>query len=335
VLWPDAAAVDRLDRVPAAHLDALAAAGFYGLAGPDAPADPELPGFALETFAGACLATAFVWMQHHGAVRAVAGCDRPGVRDRWLDPLTQGQVRAGVGFAGLRPGRDRLRVRRDGDRWLLDGQIPWVTGWGVIDVLYLGACDENDVIHRFLMDAAAAPTVTAQIQQLSAVQASSTATLTFTGHPVPDDRLLETQPLAEWTAAEAAGSPANGFLAVGLARRCLRLLADAGADTEPLQRLGRDLDDVRTQLQAASTGGVGACGEPVDLPRVRAAASALAARAAGWLTVQTGSRAVLAGGPADRLGREAAFLLVFGSRAAIKRQLLDLVQEPMHGVDGC
>jgi hypothetical protein len=34
VLFPDAMRVDRLDTLPVAHLDALAAAGLYGAAAP-------------------------------------------------------------------------------------------------------------------------------------------------------------------------------------------------------------------------------------------------------------------------------------------------------------
>ncbi|MCU1604019.1 MAG: uncharacterized protein JWP46_484, partial [Modestobacter sp.] len=54
----------------------------------------------------------------------------------------------------------------------------------------------------------------------------------------------------------------------------------------------------------------------------RAAASALAHRATGLLVVVTGSRAVLAGAHAERLAREALFLLVFGSRPAIRQALV-------------
>ena len=42
--------------------------------------------------------------------------------------------------------------------------------------------------------------------------------------------------------------------------------------------------------------------------------------------VRTGSRAVLAGNHAQRLYREAGFLLVFGSRPAIRDELLGLLR---------
>jgi hypothetical protein len=55
----------------------------------------------------------------------------------------------------------------------------------------------------------------------------------------------------------------------------------------------------------------------------RAAASELALRAAAALTVAAGSRAVRTDEHAQRLLREATFLLVFGSRPPIKASLLD------------
>ena len=44
ILYPSAMAVDKADSIPAGHLDALAEAGFYGLAGrPAAAARPLMP----------------------------------------------------------------------------------------------------------------------------------------------------------------------------------------------------------------------------------------------------------------------------------------------------
>jgi alkylation response protein AidB-like acyl-CoA dehydrogenase len=62
------------------------------------------------------------------------------------------------------------------------------------------------------------------------------------------------------------------------------------------------------------------------MAEARAAASAYAARVATRLVVTAGSGAVVRGHPAERLLREAAFLLVFGSRPAIKASLLSLVR---------
>jgi alkylation response protein AidB-like acyl-CoA dehydrogenase len=302
VLFPAALDVDRADRVPASQLDLLAAEGFYGMA---AREETDLAALAatLEAFAGGCLATAFVWLQHHGAVVSSAHSETPGLRERWLAPLARGERRAGLALAGVRPGAARLRVRRAQGGYLLDGEVPWVTGWDMVDVLHVAACSDDDVLHFLLVDTAGVPA--SQPLELVAAQASRTVTVRFDGHRVPVDRLSGTTPLAGWLAKEASGSALNGFLALGVAGRSARLLGTADFDDE--------LAACRAALLAA---------EGDAVPAARAAASELAMRAATRLMVGTGSRSVLRSDHAQRLVREAAFLLVFGTRPAIRDALL-------------
>jgi hypothetical protein len=64
------------------------------------------------------------------------------------------------------------------------------------------------------------------------------------------------------------------------------------------------------------------------LPAARAAAAELAMRAATALAVQAGSKGILLDQHAQRLVREAMFLLVFGSRPAIRAELLARLLAP-------
>jgi alkylation response protein AidB-like acyl-CoA dehydrogenase len=313
LLEPAAEEVDATGRLPVGHLDALAAAGLYGVSGPAEAgglgADRATALRVSEILAAGCLGTAFVWVQHQGVVRAVAASTAPGVRDRWLGPLWSGQVRSGVAIAGIRPGTDPLRAQPDGDGWVLTGAVPWVTGWGLVDVVHVAArsSDDGDVVW-LLVDAAAAPTITVGRLDLTAVQASSTVTLTFADHRVPGDRLTARTTYGEWQAADVGSLRGNGSLALGLALRCAGAVDDAD--------VRRRVDEVRAQLDLADHSG-----DAAALAEARAAASALAWTAAARLTVATGGRAVLVGDPAGRAVREAAFLLVFGSRPPIRAAL--------------
>jgi alkylation response protein AidB-like acyl-CoA dehydrogenase len=301
VLFPAAMAVDRADRVPAAHLDLLATEGFYGVAtedGADAP-------YILETLASGCLATTFVWMQHHGPVLAAAHSQEPGVRSRWLRPLASGSRRGGIALTGLRPGHSGMTVRAVDGGYLLDGETPWVTGWDMIDVVHVAARDADDVIHYLLVDAAPAVSLAVRPLELVAVQASRTVNLSFAGHFVPADRLTGTKPYEEWVRTDAPGSALNGFLALGVVNRCCRMLGPSPLDEE--------LDACRAGLRNA---------DAETTPTARAAASRLALRATAMLATHTGSRSVLRDNHAQRLLREAAFLLVFGTRPAIRAALL-------------
>jgi alkylation response protein AidB-like acyl-CoA dehydrogenase len=307
VLFPAAMAVDGAQRVPESHLDLLAGEGFYGLAGPadcgglavDLPAACDI----IEVLAAGCLTTTFVWLQHHGAVRAAASAADQSLRERWLGPLCSGARRAGVALGGTLPGPPLLRARRVSGGYLLDGMSPWVTGWGMIDVLHAAARDEQDNVVTALLDAAA-PTLTAQPLRLIAAAASATVQLHFGGHFVSDDAVTAVVPHREWLARDAMGLRVNGSLAIGLAARCCALIGPSPLDGELAAR--------RAALDTAP---------PELAPYARAAASALAMRAATALVAATGSRAILADEHPQRLAREALFLLVFASRPAIKQSL--------------
>jgi Acyl-CoA dehydrogenase, N-terminal domain len=309
LLAPAAAAVDAAGVVPRDHLDALADAGLYGLTGPvDAgglAAEPATVAAVVEELAAGDLATTFVWLQHLGVVARLAATGPPPLRAAFLPDLCAGRRRAGIALlAALRPGPPAIRVRRDGEDLLLDGAVPWVTGWGLIDLVLLAARDEDDVAF-VLVDARDGPTLATVRQRMVAVQASATVELRLTGHRVPVGRLVDVVPLATLLDGDRAGLRPNGSLALGLVLRCARLLGRSPLDGE--------LAAVRARLDAAT---------PEQLPAARAAAAALAHRAAGALVVASGSRAVLAGSDAERTAREALFLLVFGSRPAIRAALL-------------
>jgi alkylation response protein AidB-like acyl-CoA dehydrogenase len=148
VLFPGALEVDAAPLVPVDRLDRLAALGFYGLAGSAEAGGMGLPDVAtgmriIEIMASGDLSTTFVWIQHHGAVRALIGA-APSQRDVWLARLCAGEVRAGVAFSGLRrPGPPILTAVPHGDGWRFNGYVPWVTGWGGIDVILAAARREN------------------------------------------------------------------------------------------------------------------------------------------------------------------------------------------------
>lgn len=308
LLFPGAGEVDATGVVPAAVLDALAAEGLYGLVGPVTHGGLGASGPVVhqvaEALAGGDLSATFIWLQHLTVPAMVAGSP---LADAWLADLCAGRVRAGIALlAATRPQPVAITARREGDRFVLDGGVPWVTGWGHVDVVLVAARDEHDVVHFLLVDAVAGPTLEVVPQQLVAVQASSTVELRVRGHEVPTSRLVRSVPLAEWQAADPGNLRTNGSLALGLVERCTRL-----AD---LPGLAADLVAVRARLDGAG---------PAELPDARAAAAALAHRAAGVLAVSVGSRSVSRGHPAERLTREALFLLVFGSRPAIRAALLD------------
>ena len=313
LLFPDAMRVDGLDVLPLAHLDALAALGLYGAPVPAAAGglglDLQAYCTVVEELASGCLATTFVWLQHRGLVMTLAADDTPAaLRDRWLGPACRGQVRGGIALGGLMPGPPRLRARPDGGVWRLDGDAPWVTGWGLIDLLLVIARGPDDSVVSLILDAAAQPGLTVTRERLAAVNASVTVRLDFNAVLVPGDRRAGQVPFDPAESMRPDRMRVNGSLALGLVRRCARLLGPGPLDDE--------LAACRDRLDDAITVGSDAMAE------ARAAASNLAVRAAAALAVRDGSRSATVDQQVQRLAREALFLLVFGSRPGIKNALL-------------
>ena len=313
VLFPDAMRVDRLDMLPAGHLDRLAAAGLYG-----APAPAEAGGLGLgpdqmasvvEELAGGCLAVAFVLIQHFRLVMTLAGGGAPPVlRDRWLVSASQGRTRGGIALTGLIPGPPQLRAGPAEGGWRLDGTAPWVTGWGLIDLVQVVARGPDDTVVTLIMDAAAQPGLTVTRQRLVAVDAAVTVRLGFDAVLVPAERFVDQVPFDPAVSVQPAGLRLNGSLALGVARRCARLLGPTPLDEE--------VTACRNRLDAALEAG------PEPMAVARAAASELALRAATALAVREGGNSVTVDQHPQRLAREALFLLVFGSRPGIKAALL-------------
>jgi alkylation response protein AidB-like acyl-CoA dehydrogenase len=303
VLFPDAMRVDRLGVLPTAHLDALAEQGLFGT-----PAPREVGGLGLdlrelsavvEEVAGGCLATAFVWIQHFRLVMTLAaGGAPPALRDRWLTPACQGSLRGGIALTGLMPGPPLLRARPAGGAWRVDGTAPWVTV----------ARGPDDTVVTLIMDAVDQPGLTVSRQRLSAVDASVTVRLGFDGVLIPEERVAGQSPFDPAASTQPEGLRVNGSLALGVAGRCCRLLGPGPLDDELAacrERLDDALDGDATAMAAA-----------------RATACELAIRATAALAVRDGSRSIMVDQHAQRLAREAVFLLVFGSRPAIQSALL-------------
>jgi len=315
VLFPAAARTDAADAVPRAQLDRLADAGLYGLAGPaehgGLGAGPATVRSVVEVLAGGCLTTTFVWAQHHGLVRALAAAPPSPERDRWLRDLCAGRRRAGLALGGLLPGEPRLRAEPAGDGWLVDGTSPWVSGWGLVDVVYLAARGPGDRLVWLIVDAVEGGGLTVHRHRLVAVDASVTVTADFAGVAVPGNRLVAVEAYRPDRYHAPDVLRQNGFLALGVAGRCCRLLGPTPFDAE--------LTACRDRLRSAAGPGI---------PAARAAASDLALRAAAALVVDRGSRAAVRGADPERLAREALFLLVFGTRPAIRAALLTRLGVP-------
>jgi hypothetical protein len=258
----------------------------------------------VEELAAACLATTFVWIQHFRLLAAVLDPSAPAIVGGERAEIVSGQVKGGVALTGLQPGPAKLTVTPTRDGWSLDGEAPWVSGWGLVDRLVVAARGLDDTVVTVLLDAQDQPGLTATRRRLSALNASVTVKVTFDALFVEADRVIgQVAHDPSWEPPE--GLRVNGSLALGVTRRCCALVGPSGLDDE--------LRDARAELDGANA-------ETMAIARARACE--LAVRASHALAVYRGSSSVLERGVAERTAREAQLLLTFGSRPAIRDSLL-------------
>jgi alkylation response protein AidB-like acyl-CoA dehydrogenase len=298
VLFPAALATDAADVVPRELLDRLAAEGFYGV-GVDS--DFATVCAVQEALASGCLTTAFVWAQHLGLVHALAAGGDDDLRAHWLEALLRGDVRAGLALGGALP-QPTLCARRDGEVWSVDGISPFLSGWGVIDVVHTAARTSDDETVWLIVDAVESNALQVERLRLVALDATATVRATFDALRVPADRQTALHPAGGETPPEVLRL--HAALALGVASRCCRLLGPSPLDDE-LSRLRAQLDELGPET-----------------PARRAEAGELAVRAAATLATVRGSRSVLLGDHAQRLWREALFVLIYALRPASRDALL-------------
>ncbi len=307
---------DASDQVPAAHLDALAEAGLYGIAGPlncgGLNADRSTLSTVIETLAAGCLSTTFVWIQHQTPVRALSASGNESLRQELLTALCSGEQRAGIALGGLRAGPTQIDARRVAGGWILNGEVPYITGWNHIDLLFVAArtSDPEPEVITALIPAEASAAFAVERLKLLATNASYTVAARLTDLFVPDECVVVVEPYRSPPLYDGGGRH-NGSLALGVARRCCALIGPSPLDAQ-LDAGRRQLDEASDQTMAAA----------------RAVAAELAWRAAGALVVVHGSTSLLPDRHAQRLLREAGFLQVFGTRPAIRNALLGRLTGP-------
>lgn len=312
LLAPLAAETER-DGVERATLDCLAEAGLYGVVGPESitgsqPA-PAVYREVAEVLAGADGNTWFVWLQHHAAVKMLTGSANADLAQHWLPSLCAGTTQAGVAYSHLRSTEIVVSATRVDGGWRLSGTAPWCTGWGLLDVVLVGAATADDgVVFAVVPMSEGDGMAPGPPLDLAAMGGTRTVTLHLDGYVVADADVVQRTPRATWAATDAAAGANVQPSTFGVARAALVELA--GRDEATAASLSTRLHDVRRR----------AYGLMDDVPAgealeerlaLRAEALLLGVEATSALVTSVGGRAMTGANPAQRWAREALFHLVF------------------------
>lgn len=315
------ASVDHSGRWPAAQLDWLAGNCELGWVIP-----PEYGGLGLSSLeqltryidlAEACLVTAFIMTQRNGACQRIAA-GSPELAAELLPDLVLGKSFATVGISHLTTSRQHLgRPAVFADEvcggFQLSGIVPWVTGAAFAQHVVTGAtlADGRQILAALPMDSAGIR-VPDPANMLS-MSASWTASVELDDVHVSPRHVIAgpVENVMQQGLGGGTGSLVTSALAVGLARRCVKLLdmeAQQRSDLVETAHAFRDeVENVRAMLLAP---------QPLAAD-VRQRANSLALRCSqACLTVSKGAGFV-SGHPAERAVREAMFFLVWSCPQAV------------------
>jgi len=324
--------LDQSGAWPEEDFRELAAAGVMGWAVPRefggagvSALDQHL---GYEIISAASLNVALILSQRDSAVGLIeAGSSL--LRSELLAALARNDVFTTVGIAQLTTSRQggppALRASREPDGYRLDGLIPWCTGAAKARWIVAGAATEDRRQLLFLLPHDAVGVTIDPPMPLAALRSSWTASLRCGGVEI-DEPLLLRGP-AEKVIVRSNDLPLRqAFQAIGLCRGALDLIAahNSAAASKAHQRLESQLVALRDRVLALSQSGREA-EATAAAPEIRGQCNDLALRITHAAVALYKGAALLAGHPAQRLAREALFLLVWSCPNPVIDCTIDLL----------
>jgi alkylation response protein AidB-like acyl-CoA dehydrogenase len=309
------------DRVwPAASWKILQEIGACGWIVPKEYGGEDIGGVELleryESLAEACLTSAFLLSQRDGAVRRLRDHGEESLCRELLPALATGERFATVGLAQLttsrQHGQPAVTARDQGDAFIIDGTIPWVTGAPRAEHIVIGAVVEGAGQILAVLPADLPGVSIGKPLELMALEGSLTAEIRCDNVQVsrkwllagPAERVMQ-------TGKGGTGGLETSCLALGLAGAAIghlgreaELRPDLQADFERLEKSRQRLRQEMHQLAGGSAMAVAP-----QLLRARVNALVLTATQA-TLTASKGT-GFLRHHPAQRWARQALFFLVW------------------------
>lgn len=337
-----------LDGPVTDNLHLLAGRGFLGLGVPSEygglGADLTAQHEYTEILASACGVTAFTQQQLRTGLKHLSASDNEPLKRLLLPAFAAGQKFCGVALSQIRrTGTPVLCAKSVPGGFCVNGVIPWITAWNLLDGFVLGSVLDDGDRHLFAYvdctEPAAQTSLTAgEPMPLIVMRASGTVAVVVRDLFIPQENALAVRPRGSFQQAEDHEITTHTALPLGCARGCERYLRDLAQE-----RGSDDFNEAATALmfeinycrREALTWGC----ECIDHPeykkhalRARARAIVLAMRAAHAVVTAGGGSSQFVTSAPQRLLREAQFYTNAVQTSDVQTAVLNQLFSPYFGM---
>lgn len=279
-----------------------------------------------------CLSTAFTHWCQTACARYIQLSDNTAAQQEWLPALASGRQLGGTGLSNTFKScceieRFLLTARREGEGYVINGTLPWVSNLGEDHIFVTGCPVEGEAGLLFFIVHCQQPGFRlVDGAHFTALEGTRTLACQFRDVHIAPSRVLAHP--ADSTAYLQRIQPgmilAQLGMGIGLIRDCLRLIEQSGKTHAHINAFESDQAD---ELRAALAGAeaevfrlaalLDAGPAPAELPglltevlKIRLAGGELSLRAANAAMLHQGARGYLRGATAQRRLREAYFVAI-------------------------
>ena len=327
---PRAQEMDQDPEVLRWALNEMAAKGLLAMRRPAEFGGPYLDEISFRCFQESVARTSgslsFLQTQHQSAVSLIAGGDNEALKKDILPFMADGRRLVGIGFSQLRrPGPPIMRAERVDGGYVLNGHVPWVTGWSFYpEFLVAAALEDGSALFAVVPLVEESGIHISAPMKLAAMQSAMTVTVDFTDFFVPHSLVSGIKPPGWIQTSDLINVALQRHFALGCAQAALDVLQAAGVkrnlpfvlDAHAL--LVKELEACRDSVSSEPTDEA-----PTEARlNARAWAIELCARCAHAAVAASSGAANSLGHPAQRIYREALVYTVSAQTTPIMEATL-------------
>ncbi|GAB4541353.1 MAG: acyl-CoA dehydrogenase family protein [Pleurocapsa sp.] len=267
-------------------------------------------------------ALTFLQTQHQSAASWLAKSDNLTLQQEYLPQMGNGKKLVGVGFSHLRRrGKPMVEASSVAAGYVLNGAIPWITGFGFFDSFIVGATltDGSELYGMLPLEDAIQPLggklSFSKPMALIAISATNTVSGKLENWLLQRDRIVSIKPPGSIHRSSRRNILHHGFYALGCAYGSLDVLQAVG-EKKQLSFLQESREYLLEKVQKCDRAMMAAVSDETityqDKLQFRAQAIKLAARCSHGAVIATSGGANALNSAAGRVYREALLFSVSG-----------------------